>query len=68
MLRQQTRTLQATAAFVDAIATALAFLAAYYGAGRLLQHIPQWHFKQVLPLGRYVWMLCAVVPLSLIHI
>ncbi len=65
MLRQRTRALQAAAALVDAAAVGLAFLAAYYGAGKLLRQVLQQHaeLKVILPVERYLWLLWASVPM-----
>jgi len=71
MLRQRTRTLQATAALVDAIAVATAFFAAYFGAGVLPQRLfgpgkvfeTAWNPLHILPLSEYLWVLWAGIPM-----
>jgi len=65
MLRQRSRTLQAAMAVADALATIAAFFSAYYGAGVLLQELPQeWIvFRTVLPVSRYLWVLAVSVPM-----
>ncbi len=61
MLQQRTRTLQTSVVLTDAGATATAFFLAYYGAGVLGE---RWFgLKTVLPLGRYLWLLIAGIPM-----
>lgn len=61
MLRQRTRTLQAAVALADAAATALAFAAAYYLGGRVLESVAA--LKVVLPVDRYLWLPGLAIPL-----
>ena len=71
MLRQRTRALQASAALIDAAATAAAFFAAYYGAGRLPETLfgpgrplgTSYSPLTVLPVSQYLWLLCVAVPM-----
>ena len=61
MLRQRTRTLQATMALTDALATMAGFYGGYYTAGPLLQRLGG--MKVVLPVQDYHWVLLASVPM-----